>query len=74
MFESIRFLARRAILRVADLVVTVPWLRWTWTGLADDSFAAALAELRPSDPEAVRELVPDHVRRGPPVEQPRKYA
>lgn len=57
MFESIRFLARRAILRAADLVVTAPWLRWTWTGLADDSFAAALAELRPSDPEAVRDMM-----------------
>ncbi len=57
MFESIRFLARRIGLRAADLVVTAPWLRWTWTGLGDDSFAASLAEIRPSDPEAVHDMM-----------------
>jgi len=52
-----RLSARRSLLGVADYVVTAPFLRWTWTGLADDAFAGSLPEFRPSDREAVRDMM-----------------
>jgi uncharacterized heparinase superfamily protein len=48
---------RRASLRLADSVVTMPILRWTWRGLADDSFGGELPEFRPADREAVRDMM-----------------
>lgn len=48
---------RRLACGFADLVVTLPILRWTWRGLADDAFAGDLAEFRPSDREAVRDMM-----------------
>lgn len=57
MLEGARFGARRLALGVADYALTVPALRWTWTGLADDAFAGDLPEFRPSDREAVREMM-----------------
>jgi uncharacterized heparinase superfamily protein len=52
-----RFSARRLLLGAADYIVTMPLLRWTWTGLADDAFSGELPELRPSDREAVRDMM-----------------
>ncbi|MHA6730996.1 heparinase II/III family protein [Devosia sp. A369] len=48
---------RRHALGLADLVVTLPILRWTWRGLADDAFAGDLPEFRPPDREAVRDMM-----------------
>ncbi len=57
MLEGPRFGMRRLALGIADYVLTVPALRWTWTGLADDAFAGDLPEFRPSDGDAVREMM-----------------
>lgn len=57
MLEGVRFGARRLALGVADYALTVPALRWSWTGLADDAFAGDLPEFRPSDRDAVREMM-----------------
>ncbi|WP_224704127.1 heparinase II/III family protein [Devosia aquimaris] len=48
---------RRFAYGLADAVVTLPVLRWTWRGLADDAFAGDLPELRPADREAVRDMM-----------------
>lgn len=48
---------RRFALGFADTVVTLPILRWTWRGLADDAFAGELPEFRPADREAVRDMM-----------------
>ena len=48
---------RRLALGLADTVVTLPILRWTWRGLADDAFAGELPEFRPADREAVRDMM-----------------
>lgn len=48
---------RRFALGLADTVVTLPILRWTWRGLADDAFAGELPEFRPADREAVRDMM-----------------
>lgn len=48
---------RKAMLGLADTAVTLPILRWTWRGLADDAFAGELPELRPADREAVRDMM-----------------
>lgn len=57
MLDAIRFGARRLGLGLADHVVTMPALRWTWTGLADNAFAGDLPETRPCDRDAVREMM-----------------
>jgi len=57
MLEGARFSARRFFLGAADSIVTMPLLRWTWTGLADAAFAGELPELRPSDREVVRDMM-----------------
>lgn len=57
MLELLRYLARTSVLRTADFIVTAPWVRWTWTGLADDSFVPALVDFRPSDPDAVHDMM-----------------
>jgi uncharacterized heparinase superfamily protein len=57
MLDAIRFGARRLALGAADYVLTMPALRWTWTGLADDAFTGDLPESRPSDGDAVREMM-----------------
>jgi uncharacterized heparinase superfamily protein len=57
MLDALRFGARRLALGVADYVVTLPALRWSWTGLADDAFAGDLPDFRPSDRDAVREMM-----------------
>lgn len=52
-----RFLARRTLLGVADYAVTMPLVRWTWTGPASDEWVAALGEFRPTDRETVLEMM-----------------
>jgi uncharacterized heparinase superfamily protein len=48
---------KRVALGLSDTVVTLPILRWTWRGLADDAFAGELPEFRPSDRETVRDMM-----------------
>lgn len=48
---------RRFALGLADSVVTMPLLRWTWRGQADYAFAGDLPDFRPADREAVREMM-----------------
>jgi uncharacterized heparinase superfamily protein len=52
-----RFLARRSLLGLADYAVTMPAVRWTWTGPSDDDLIAALDEFRPTDRETVVEMM-----------------
>lgn len=52
-----RFLARRTLLSVADYAVTMPLIRWTWTGPASDEWVGALGEFRPTDRETVLEMM-----------------
>lgn len=42
---------------LADRAVTLPILRWTWTGLSDKRFESSLVEFRPTDPETVQEMM-----------------
>ncbi|UJQ93642.1 heparinase II/III family protein [Mariluticola halotolerans] len=48
---------QQAVLSFADLVVRSPFVRWTWSGLADNSFTQTLPEFRPSDIETVYEMM-----------------
>ena len=48
---------RRLALGVADRLVTLPAVRWTWRSLADNSWSGNLPELRPADAEAVRDMM-----------------
>ena len=50
------FLARRWLLGVADFAVTLPVVRWTWTGPGEDDLAGSLDEFRPTDRESVLEM------------------
>lgn len=52
-----RFLARRALLSVADHIVTNPLVRWTWTGPSNEETVGALGEFRPTDRETVLEMI-----------------
>ncbi|MGV8833869.1 MAG: heparinase II/III family protein [Devosia sp.] len=51
------FAVRRFVCRLADATVTLPILRWTWRGLGDDSFEGQLHEFRPTDRDAVRDMM-----------------
>jgi len=55
--NSMRFLARRTLLSVADHAVTNPLIRWTWTGPSNEELVGALGEIRPSDRETVLEMM-----------------
>jgi len=55
--NSMRFLARRTLLSVADYAVTNPLIRWTWTGPSNEELVGALGEFRPSDRETVLEMM-----------------
>ncbi|MDB5506964.1 MAG: Heparinase II/III-like [Devosia sp.] len=57
MREQLGFMMRRAAFGAAEVVVTLPVVRWTWAGLSDDKFTAPLAEIRPSDRDTVREMM-----------------
>ena len=48
---------RRMALGLADSVVTMPLLRWTWRGQTDHAFAGDLPDFRPADRDAVREMM-----------------
>jgi uncharacterized heparinase superfamily protein len=55
--NSLRFLARRAAMSLADLFVTSPPVRWTWTGPSNDELVGGLSEFRPTDRETVLEMM-----------------
>ncbi|KKB86255.1 hypothetical protein VW29_03270 [Devosia limi DSM 17137] len=57
MVGPVGFATRRLALGVADYILTMGLLRWTWRGLADDAFAGELPEFRPSDRETVRDMM-----------------
>lgn len=57
MLDRLRHRLRRTGNRLADGVVTLPILRWTWRSLADDAFAGDLPEWRPTDRDAVRDMM-----------------
>ncbi|UYN98745.1 MAG: heparinase II/III family protein [Devosia sp.] len=48
---------RTLALGLADGLVTMPLLRWTWRGQSDHVFAGDLPDFRPADREAVREMM-----------------
>lgn len=48
---------RQLLLGLADSAVTMPALRWTWRGHADHAFAGDLIDFRPTDRDAVREMM-----------------
>lgn len=48
---------RQLALGMADSLVTMPLLRWTWRGQGDVAFAGDLPDFRPSDRDAVREMM-----------------
>lgn len=48
---------RQLALGLADQIVTLPLVRWTWRGQADHAFAGDLPDFRPADREAVREMM-----------------
>lgn len=54
---ALPFALRRFAFGFADTMVTLPILRWTWRGLADDAFAGELPEFRPADRDAVRDMM-----------------
>jgi uncharacterized heparinase superfamily protein len=49
--------ARRFGMRVSDALVTMPVSRWTWQGLAEQSYSGDLPDFRPADRDAVREMM-----------------
>lgn len=48
---------RRFGLRLADAIVTSRFTRWTWQGLAEQGYKGELPEFRPTDRDAVREMM-----------------
>lgn len=57
MIDEFRFLARRAGLALADRTVTMPLVRWAWTGPTHTDWDQALSEFRPTDRETVTEMM-----------------
>ena len=57
MANTLRYLGRRSLLGVADYAVTMPIVRWTWTGPSEDDLIPALGEFRPTDRESVLEMM-----------------
>ncbi|MCR6635349.1 heparinase II/III family protein [Devosia sp.] len=49
--------SRRFGLRLADAIVTTRLIRWTWQGLAEQGYKGELPEFRPTDRDAVREMM-----------------
>jgi len=47
----------RTALELADRLVTMPLLRWTWRGQGEGIYTGELPDFRPTDPEAVREMM-----------------
>ena len=50
-------MARRSAKRLADFAVSNPLIRWSWTGPANDDYASALSEFRPTDRESILEMM-----------------
>lgn len=48
---------KRFGLRFADALVTSSLTRWTWQGLAEQSYKGELPDFRPADRDAVREMM-----------------
>ena len=57
MAGRLRYATRRLALNLADATATSPMLRWSWRRLADNAFGGELPEFRPSDREAVRDMM-----------------
>lgn len=57
MAHSLRFVARRSLMSMADGLVTNPLIRWSWIGPANDGLIGALGEFRPADRETVLEMM-----------------
>ena len=57
MRSRLGFALRRLVCGVADAVVTLPVVRWTWRGMTDDAFVGKLHEFRPADRETVRDMM-----------------
>lgn len=57
MTGRLRHATRRMALNLADATATSPLLRWSWRRLADNSFGGELPEFRPSDRDAVRDMM-----------------
>ncbi|WDR01690.1 heparinase II/III family protein [Devosia algicola] len=57
MLDAWRFAAKRFGCGIADRLVTMPLLRWTWTGTAETGYSGNLPEYRPSDRDAVRDMM-----------------
>jgi uncharacterized heparinase superfamily protein len=51
------FVVRRALLRLADWLLTAPPLRWLWLGPSAEELVEALVEFRPADRESVLEMM-----------------
>lgn len=50
-------IARRFGMRLADSLVTTPFTRWTWQGLAEQGYEGELPDFRPADRDAVRDMM-----------------
>lgn len=50
-------LGRQWAFGLADSLVTMPLLRWTWRGQGEIAFAGDLPDFRPADRDAVREMM-----------------
>ncbi|WDR04435.1 heparinase II/III family protein [Devosia rhodophyticola] len=57
MLDAWQFAVGRLANGLADRIVTLPMLRWTWTGTADTGYDSNLPEYRPSDRDAVRDMM-----------------
>lgn len=56
MANPLRFLARRTALSLADLLVSGPLVRWTWSSLSVEELRGGLNEFRPVDRETILEM------------------
>ncbi len=52
-----RYLTRHVLLGLADYAVTIPLLRWTWTGPTNDDVLGGLDDFRPVDRETASDMV-----------------
>ncbi len=56
MLNLVWFRGWRTACLIADGLVTSPLISWTWSGLSQTEYSAALREYRPTDRETVREM------------------
>ncbi|HHG91136.1 MAG TPA: hypothetical protein ENJ90_11770 [Devosia sp.] len=57
MLNLVWFRGWRTACLIADGLVTSPVISWTWSGLSQTEYNAALREYRPTDRETVREMM-----------------